>query len=88
MAAEGFADSKRLKGPKRPWKDEELQMDAKDLGWFQKAERDEGLKRRYVQLWHLVGMLGLGDQKNMKTKKKQRTKTQLYKIVTTAQVPI
>ena len=54
MAAEGFADSKRLKGPKRPWKDEELQMDAKDLGWFQKAERDEGLKRRYAQLWHLV----------------------------------
>ena len=32
--------------------------------------------------------LGLGDQKNMKTKKKQRTKTQLYKIVTTAQIPI
>ena len=50
MAAEGFADSKRLKGPKRSRKDEELQMDAKDLGWFQKAERDEGLKRRYVQL--------------------------------------
>ena len=88
MAAEGFADSKRLKGPKRPWKDEELQMDAKDLGWFQKAEGDEGLKRRYVQLWHLVGMLGLGDQKNMKTNKRQRTKTQRYKIVTTAQIPI
>ena len=57
-------------------------MDAKDLGWFQKAERDEGLKRRYVQLSHLVGMLGLGDQKNMKTKKKQRTKTQLYGMPT------
>ena len=34
------------------------------------------------------GMLGLGDQKNMKTKKRQRTKTQRYKIVTTAQIPI
>ena len=64
-------------------------MDAKDLGWFQKAERDEGLKRRYVQLRHLVWDAWVGrSKKNMKTKKRQRTKTQRYKIVTTAQIPI
>ena len=35
-----------------------------------------------------LGCLGWEIKKNMKTKKKQRTKTQLYKIVTTAQIPI
>ena len=68
MAAEGLADSKRLKGPKRPWKDEELQMDAKDLGWSKRLKGMRDLKEDMYNSDIWFGMLGLGDKKKYEDK--------------------
>ena len=61
-------------------------MDAKDLGWTKRLKGMRDLKEDMYDsdIWDAW----VGRSKNMKTKKRQRTKTQRYKIVTTAQIPI
>ena len=53
-------------------------MDAKDLGWSKRLKGMRDLKEDMYDsdIWDAW----VGRSKNMKTKKRQRTKTQSYKI--------